>query len=161
MSQDFLGVSTFCKMYRVSKEKPDLCNILFSDYQSNSIQNCLVSSLMCSIRFSNIPVFKRSLFPVNMGDLKAPFKSDNNDRNFSSVFLPSKNDTYMYQRIFCPLGRLESPWISFHTRGEDIFIMSSVFTVFLTHMEQFWKLLTNCNEPQTPYFGVERSVLLQ
>ena len=52
-------------------------NILVPDYQSNDIENCLDLSLICQIRFSNLPGFNRSFLPVEMGDFlqKAPFEN--------------------------------------------------------------------------------------
>ena len=76
--------------------------ILIPEYQSNDVENCLVLSSICQIRFSNLPSFNQSFLPIEIGDFlqKAPFdKTCKNERKqqakFPFVLLPSNNDSWM------------------------------------------------------------------
>ena len=40
--------------------------MLLPEYQSNDIENCLVSFLICPIRFSNLPGFNRPFLPAEI-----------------------------------------------------------------------------------------------
>ena len=74
---------------------------MIPQYQSNDVENCLVLSPICQIRFSNLPGFNRSFLPVEIGDFleKAPFenlqKQAKQQVKFPFVLLPSNDDSWM------------------------------------------------------------------
>ena len=102
--------------------------ILIPQYQSNDVENCLVLSPICQVRFSNLPGFTRSLFAVEIEDFlqKDPLKACKNERKqqakFLFVLLPSNNDSWMcscivsswengipLNKLFTLRGRLFNP----------------------------------------------------
>ena len=88
--------------YRVSQQElPAFEKILLPEHHSNDIENCLVLSPICQIKFSNLPGFNRPFIPVEIGDFlqKAPFgnqqKRVKTPSEIPFVLLPSNNDSWM------------------------------------------------------------------
>ena len=81
-------------MYRLNQKRPAFDKILIPEYQSNDIENSLVLSLTCQIRFSNLPGFNPSFLPVEIGDFFAE-STFRKHAKFPFVLLPSNNDTWM------------------------------------------------------------------
>ena len=72
--------------YRMSQNKgPTFEKMLLPEHHSNDIENCLFLSLICPIRFSNLPGFNQPFLAVEMGDLPLkgphlkPAKPSNNN----------------------------------------------------------------------------------
>ena len=65
-------VDSWCEFvinYPESQSKcPAFAKFLIPQYQSNDVENCLVLSPICQIRFSNLPGFNRSFLLVEIGD---------------------------------------------------------------------------------------------
>ena len=82
-----------------SIKTPGVCEkILVPEYLSNDVENCLVLSSICQIRFSNLPGFNRSFLPIEIGDFlqKAPFENlKKQQATFPCVLLPSNSDSWM------------------------------------------------------------------
>ena len=87
-------------------------------YQSNDVENCLVISPICQVRFSNLPGFNRSFLPVRIGDFLqiAPFenlqKQEKQHAKFPFVLHPGNDDSRLFLGILSswengiPLNRL-------------------------------------------------------
>ena len=60
-----------------SIKTPGVSKILIPQYQINDVENCLVLSPICQIRFSNLRGFNRSFLRVEIGDFlgKSPFEN--------------------------------------------------------------------------------------
>ena len=107
------------RSYRVSqKETLGVSKIQLPEYhQSNDIKNCLVLSMTCQIKFSDLPSFNPTFLPVQMGDFlqKASFENQQKrvrcQARFPFVLLPSHNDSWMRS---CVLSSWENgiPWES-------------------------------------------------
>ena len=86
--------------------------MLLPEYQSSDIENCLISFLMCAVRFRDLPGLDRPFVSVEMGDFlqKATFE------NPSKASKKSKQDfpllfsltvmTFVLVHELCSLGRM-------------------------------------------------------
>ena len=104
-----------CILPGESIKRPAFQEILLPEYRSNDIENCLVLSPICQIRFRNLPGFNRTFLPNEMGDFfaESPFRqpakmSENTKQNFplfsfQAIMTPGR------VHVFRPLGRMESP----------------------------------------------------
>ena len=105
-------------VYWVSQQKrPAFKKILLPEYQSNKMEDCLILSQICQIRFRNLPGFNWPFLPVEIrrrfsveSPFRKPAKRSENIKQNIPVLLPSNNDSWMCScTVFCPHGRMESP----------------------------------------------------
>ena len=84
--------------------------MLLPEYQSNDIENCLVSFPGCPMSFSNLPGLNWAFLPNEIGDFlqRAHFenllKRRNNKQDLPLFFFLAMM-TLVCFHVFCPLGK--------------------------------------------------------